>query len=1397
MNVLRSLIGVALLLLLASATWAADLYVPSGYSTIQAAITAATPGDVIHVAAGVYHERLTVTKSLTLIGPQDGVDPAPSGARTNPAAEAVVDLVGVPLANPNVLVDIPSGVTDVRISGFSLLGSMTFHYADEAAVRCSDDRITLEYNIIEGYAAVLYKGNDDFVVNSSRITSPKQCVVVQPNPATLVSIRDNLLLLGPSPAADAQAIYLTGTTDSEVLGNVATGFIGSNGVGGSHHTRLLIAGNEFTGNKKNVNLWGTTTFVTISDNDLSGAVQMGINVKGQDITITGNKVTGGAGDGIVVDYNVIPTLRVTIADNDLSGNSGDALEVTPAVAETVDASGNWWGTNSAVAGEILGDADYSPWLDTGANSSPGPGFLGDFSTLWVDDDSPQTGSAGRVQEGCDLATGSTVNLLPGTYEEQVVVTTDDLTLDGAGAGSTIIKSPTAMTNYFISSGTTQNYPIVFVNGATGVTISDMTVDGFGRGNGNVRFEGIGFWNGDGSVSHVAVQNIQDTPFSGAQHGVGVYAYNNTGGPYAIELDHVDVTDFQKNGMALLGTGLTANVHDCTATGEGATAVTAQNGIQIGVGAGGTVADCAVSGVHYTGVSWTATGLLIQDGATVSVSGAVPITGCQTGSYWINTNGSFAGADVSGDTDYGVIIGNFNATKSAQGERERPAPSPFDEGASLGAKPPQTTSSSVVVSMSDGCLIGSDAPGSAALYVYSAGGPVSVTASGLEIRDWDTACFTDGAAATLVATGNSIVSNFYAGYDNTYGGALQNAESNWWGDASGPGGVGGGTGDAVLGLNVDFTPWLVSGADLDPDCGFTATSGTIGPVPPAGCISTGAPCMTVPMDIARSDGGANARGYRVKFTLSPELQLCSGVASITEDVYLSSAGATNFQVLDNGGGTYTVDCAILGLPCGQAAATGTLFNVAVKKGSVEGTGTITVDEVRLRDCDNVPLQASPGAPGSITVDMTPPVAVANLVATQVKTGNDGDGTTKVTLAFTAPVDAAVTEVYRAGFGGYPEYDDAGGAVPATPAIYPPPAPWTLTGVTATGQADEVDWPNRDFWYYVVYTKDACGNVSTVSNKTGGTLNYHLGDVHNGTADCTGNNVVNGSDISFLGFNYGISLVPSDPLACLDVGPTTNFSVNARPMTDNLVDFEDLMMFAINFFPVVSKSPVKPVAEPLDALSVDMQPGAPGEVIARLILQGSGRIQGLSVKLAWEGATPIGMSPGDLIASNGAVAYSPEPGVVDAAVLGVSGAGFTGRGVLATVTFRLAGEPRITLATTKARDAENAPVELAAVDVTPKPAGMPSVTELLPAMPNPFNPLTTLSYRLSKAGEMELCIFAVDGRRVKVLESGVVAAGNYRAAWDGTDDSGRRVSSGQYYARLRTSEVVHTRALMLLK
>jgi hypothetical protein len=73
-------------------------------------------------------------------------------------------------------------------------------------------------------------------------------------------------------------------------------------------------------------------------------------------------------------------------------------------------------------------------------------------------------------------------------------------------------------------------------------------------------------------------------------------------------------------------------------------------------------------------------------------------------------------------------------------------------------------------------------------------------------------------------------------------------------------------------------------------------------------------------------------------------------------------------------------------------------------------------------------------------------------------------------------------------------------------------------------------------------------------TGGTLDYHLGDVSDGVTLGQGDNKVTTPDISLLGAHYGLSGGALSGFEYLDVGPTTDNSVNGRPTTDTKTDKE---------------------------------------------------------------------------------------------------------------------------------------------------------------------------------------------------------------------------------------------------
>jgi hypothetical protein len=88
-------------------------------------------------------------------------------------------------------------------------------------------------------------------------------------------------------------------------------------------------------------------------------------------------------------------------------------------------------------------------------------------------------------------------------------------------------------------------------------------------------------------------------------------------------------------------------------------------------------------------------------------------------------------------------------------------------------------------------------------------------------------------------------------------------------------------------------------------------------------------------------------------------------------------------------------------------------------------------------------------------------------------------------------------------------------------------------------------------------------------------------------------------------------------------------------------------------------------------------------------------------------------------------------------------------------------------------------------------------LLPARPNPFNPVTTIGYSLKEEGAAELAVFDLAGRRVRTLVRGNVPAGEHEVVWDGRDGGGNPVGSGVYFYTLRVGDALETRRMVLVK
>ena len=212
------------------------------------------------------------------------------------------------------------------------------------------------------------------------------------------------------------------------------------------------------------------------------------------------------------------------------------------------------------------------------------------------------------------ANGDTISVAAGTYREQLTIDGKAITLQGAGSGQTIIELPDAaalVSNASDSnSGRPTKYAVVTVKGDADVTIAGVTVDGRDQASipnppTNYDFMAIYVLNSDAHIDGVIAKGADELlgdDVSGNQRNHAILvtshdvAHGGTGA-HTVEIENSTVSGFQKNGIFVNGSTLTANIHDNTIIGT-QTGNQAQNGIQVG-SLFGAVGDGDFSGTHAT------------------------------------------------------------------------------------------------------------------------------------------------------------------------------------------------------------------------------------------------------------------------------------------------------------------------------------------------------------------------------------------------------------------------------------------------------------------------------------------------------------------------------------------------------------------------------------------------------------------------------------------------------------------------------------------------------------------------------------------------------------------------------------------------------------------------------
>ena len=96
-----------------------------------------------------------------------------------------------------------------------------------------------------------------------------------------------------------------------------------------------------------------------------------------------------------------------------------------------------------------------------------------------------------------------------------------------------------------------------------------------------------------------------------------------------------------------------------------------------------------------------------------------------------------------------------------------------------------------------------------------------------------------------------------------------------------------------------------------------------------------------------------------------------------------------------------------------------------------------------------------------------------------------------------------------------------------------------------------------------------------------------------------------------------------------------------------------------------------------------------------------------------------------------------------------------------------------------------------------ARTPSTCTLGESYPNPFNAWAVIPFELAFSGRVRLGVYGVLGRKVRTLVEDEKEAGSWTVKWDGRDDAGQPVASGQYVVRLQAGTFSDSKTMTLIK
>jgi len=374
-------------------TWQVDCF-----DVIQDGVNAVASGGTVHVAPGTYipSSTIVVNKSLTILGPQAGVDPRPSASTSRTAGsanEAIIDGGGT------VKIIFRTTASDVVLNGLEVRNGKGDLIDSPNGSNISN--VILRYNIIRDALddeGIQLRDCTDCVIEFNHVFDIAQDGINMCCDSTSGTIQSNEV---HDSFSENAAIYVYDADGIDILDNLVYNVTQNDGIKmgdcpgepaphGSIQRNVVYntAQDGITIYSSNTLVEGNEVYNSTSEN---GALYVACPVS--NVTIRCNYVHDNAlatwkwGDpgGILIGTDVNAT-TVFVNDNSIHNNSPNG--VTNKAAALLDATNNWWGSADGPAPDGSGDqvsanVSFDPYLSNPSTCAPGD-FLGPEITVTAD-----------------------------------------------------------------------------------------------------------------------------------------------------------------------------------------------------------------------------------------------------------------------------------------------------------------------------------------------------------------------------------------------------------------------------------------------------------------------------------------------------------------------------------------------------------------------------------------------------------------------------------------------------------------------------------------------------------------------------------------------------------------------------------------------------------------------------------------------------------------------------------------------------------------------------------------------------------------------------------------------------------------------------------------------------